>query len=139
MAYTKTGRGGEGLTKAGQSGYDKTQATWRSLIFGALAERGVDIDNSSMAEDLYAFIIDKVFTNNFHEGGDIGFSTVDSYVGMLQATNQLPGVKKYGGPLLHFNELKLATDHKVESFHGFGSINSSSKGLKLVPSKYGWR
>lgn len=139
MAYTKTGRGGEGLTKAGQSGYDKTQATWRSLIFGALAERGVDIDNSSMAEDLYAFIIDRVFTNNFYEGGDIGFSTIDSYVGLLQATNQLPGVVKYGGPLLHFNELKLANQRKVDAFNGFNSTSSSNNGLSLVPSRHGWR
>lgn len=140
MAYTKTGRGGKGLTAAGKKGYAATQTVWKKLIFGALRKRGVKMETSKQAEDVYEHIIDKVFTNNFYSNGEIGFTTIDSYVGLLQATNQLPGVKKYGGPLTHFNHLKFSTQKgDVKKFQGFGKTSSSSSGLKEVRSRLGWR
>lgn len=107
------------------------------MIAEALTTRGI-IPHMKYVE----IVLRKTFENNMMEGGNIGWQTIDSYVGYLQATDQLGTPIKSHAIKFHRDRLNWAPrsearPRKFDRARIFGGDReSSTTGTKVMRSKW---
>jgi len=94
---------GASPSELGKRGWRASGPTWISLVSEALYRRGITPHMSYIEK-----IIRKTFENNAFIGGNIGWQTIDSYVGYLQATDQLGVPIKCHNITEHYDKLQWA-------------------------------
>jgi len=124
-------------SQLGQRGYAKSRDRWFRLIGDALQKRGITPHTKFIER-----VIEKTFSNNTFVGGNIGWSTIDSYVGYLQATDQLGTPIKSHAIQFHRDRLNWAPrsgaiKRKFDAGRVFGGDReSSTAGTRLIRSKW---
>lgn len=126
------------LSALGKKGWAKSGDKWIALISHALTERGIPVHMGTIE-----LILRKTFDNNRYIGGNIGWQTIESYVGYLQATDQLGTNIKCHSIKFHRDRLNWAPRaaaqpkpfDKEEVFNGKRGPNSTF-GTKLIRSKW---
>lgn len=102
-------------TELGKKGWEASGDKWIRLISKALSDRGI-APHFKYVEG----IVTHVFQNNRKVGGNIGWQTIDSEVGRLQATGWI--AQEFGVPI---------KSHKIE-FHR-DRVNLSAPGAPTKP------
>lgn len=125
-------------SELGQRGYAKSGAKWIQSIGKALQERGIEPHLAIIER-----VIRKVFNNNSMVGGNIGWNTIDSYVGYLQATDELGVPIKSHSITHHRDTLNFAPRRngtpkafKPSAVFG-GDRESSTAGTRIIRSRWG--
>jgi hypothetical protein len=121
----------------GERGYAKSRSRWFKLIGKALEDRGITPHTKYIER-----VIEKTFANNIKVGGNIGWSTIDSYVGYLQATDQLGTPIKSHAIKFHRDRLNWAArgSTQIKKFDAGrvfgGNRESSTAGTRIIRSKW---
>jgi hypothetical protein len=126
-----------GIIAASKAGWAKSRGTWFRLIAEALERRGITAHTVYIER-----VLKKTFTNNSIEGGNIGWSTIDSYVGYLQASDELGTPIKSHAIKFHRDRLNWAPRHggikkrlRPENVWG-GDRESSTMGTRIIRSRW---
>lgn len=129
--------GEAGRRAASQSGIAKSRGKWIALIGDALQKRGINPHMKFIER-----VMRKTFENNSMVGGNIGWSTIDSYVGYLQATDQLGTPIKSHAIKFHRDRLNFAprsgaVPKRFDPERVFGGKReSSTAGTRIIRSKW---
>jgi hypothetical protein len=129
--------GGGNVQALAEAGWKASRDTWIKLISTALTRR-----NMAAHHQYIEVVLKFVFENNVIEGGNIGWSTIDSYVGYLQATDQLPTPIKSHDIKFHRDTLnwKPRAGGKKKKFDPAkvfgGQRPSSTVGTRVIRSKW---
>ena len=121
----------------GERGWEKSGDRWIALVSEALERRGITAHMKYID-----IIIRKTFENNKYIGGNIGWSTIDSYVGYLQATDQLGTPIKSHDIKYHRNRLNWAPRgggqrKPFDPNYVFGGVRpSSTTGTRVIRSRW---
>lgn len=125
--------GEAGRLAASKSGWKKSAPVWHRLIVKACIDRDITPTGN---------IINQVLTDAFGGNMHLGYSTVDSYIGLLQATGKLVGVttKIVTGDIEHYERLELKSSPAPKGFDAswvWGKNRpSSSEGLSTVMKSF---
>lgn len=127
-----------GIRAASAAGWAKSKDKWIRLIATALDKRGITPHKVYIER-----VLKKTFNNNSVVGGNIGWQTIDSYVGYLQATDQLGTPIKSHKIKMHRDTLNWAprtssTPKRFDPGKVWGGVprESSTRGTRLVRSKW---
>ena len=128
---------GTNWSELGKKGFTASKGMWWELIEQACNRRDIDFDHG-----MFDLIIEKIFKNNRIVGGNIGYTTVDSYVGLLQATGQLPTPIRTRQIMYHRNRVNLSEKGgavkkpDIERIFYGAPGTPSTQGTRLVPSRW---